>query len=137
MPTKNPYGEQGSIGPISNTLPIQIGKAIVQAADPGCRLFLNDFGILDRLQDRPLQAQRLPDYMIALFSEPSVQDVILWRFWAKHHWRSLAALYDEQWNARPVRPDLDRSHSSTVDYRSYPRYKRRRYGGYPRLLRNL
>ncbi|MGA2440965.1 MAG: endo-1,4-beta-xylanase [Tepidisphaeraceae bacterium] len=140
---------------------------LAHAADPSCRLFLNDFGVLDggaynehrenfydnikylkdngapiggigiqshfgtelaapadiikildrfstfglpieatevsfNLQDRQLQAEYLRDYMIALFSEPRVQDIILWGFWAKRHWRPGAALYDEQWNMRPI-----------------------------------
>jgi len=140
---------------------------LAHAADPGCRLFLNDFGILDggshsehrenfydnikylkengapiggigiqshfgtalpapaditkimdrfsafgfpieatevsfNLQDRQLQADYLRDYMIAVFSEPSVQDIILWGFWAGRAWRSESTLYDLQWNMRPI-----------------------------------
>jgi GH35 family endo-1,4-beta-xylanase len=140
---------------------------LAHAADPNCRLFLNDFGIFDggahsehrenfydnikylkengapiggigiqshfgtelpppadivkildrfsafglpieatevsfNLQDRQLQADYLRDYMIAVFSEPSVQDIILWGFWAKRAWRSESTLYDEQWNMRPI-----------------------------------
>ncbi len=149
------------------------GQLVVQwyqlahQADPDCRLFLNDFGILDgpafsehrenfsenisylkengaplggigiqshfgteipppeniikildrfskfnlpieltevsiNLQDRQLQADYLRDYMIACFSEPRVEAIMMWGFWAGRHWRPEAALYDLQWNIRPI-----------------------------------
>lgn len=140
---------------------------LAHAADPNCRLFLNDFGILDgpafsehrenfsenisflmqngapiggigiqshfgteipspeniikiidrfskfnlpieatevsiNLQDRSLQADYLRDYMIAMFSEPRVEAIMMWGFWAGRHWRPEAAFYDLNWNLRPI-----------------------------------
>lgn len=140
---------------------------LAHQADPNCRLFINDFGILDggahsehrdnyydnikfllargaplggigiqshfgtelpapadilkildrfgkfnlpiestevsfNLHDRQLQADYLRDYMIALFSQPNVQDIILWGFWQKRHWRPEAGIFEDDWNPRPA-----------------------------------
>jgi endo-1,4-beta-xylanase len=162
--------------PFTNYDLIQLlgGKAIMldwyrlaHEADPNCRLFLNDFGILDggtnnehredfyrnirylidngaplggigiqshfgtelpapedmirildrfgrfglpieatevsiNLHDRQLQADYLRDYMIAMFSQPNVQDIILWGFWQGRHWRPEAGIFAEDWSARPA-----------------------------------
>ena len=136
-------------------------------ADPDCRLFINDFGILDggkfnehranfydnikfltakgapiggigiqshfgtelpapadmlkildqfaafglpieatevsiSLQDRQLQADYLRDYLIAMFSHPSVQDVMLWGFWQRRHWRPEGGIFAEDWSHAPA-----------------------------------
>jgi len=140
---------------------------LAHQADPNCRLFLNDFGILDggrfnehrenfydniqyliqngaplggigiqshfgtelpapadviqimnrfgkfglpiestelslNLHDRQLQADYLRDYMIALFSQPQVKDIILWGFWQKRHWRPEAGIFADDWTPRPA-----------------------------------
>jgi GH35 family endo-1,4-beta-xylanase len=162
--------------PYSNYDLIQLlgGKSIMiewyrlaHAADPGARLFLNDFGILDgganndhredfyrnikylldngaplggigiqshfgtelpapediikifnrfgkfglpiestelslNLHDRELQADYLRDYMIAAFSQPNVQDIMLWGFWQKRHWRPEGGIFNDDWTPRPA-----------------------------------
>jgi GH35 family endo-1,4-beta-xylanase len=140
---------------------------LAHSADPGCRLFLNDFGIveggqtnahrehffktikflhengapihgigiqshfasdlpppaqllsvLDRfatlglpiestelslnIDDPQLQAEYMRDYMIAFFSHPKVEGIMLWGFWEKRHWRPRAALFSADWTIRPV-----------------------------------
>ncbi|MGD0389615.1 MAG: endo-1,4-beta-xylanase [Tepidisphaeraceae bacterium] len=140
---------------------------LAHQADPNCRLFLNEFGILDggahsehrenvyddikflidngapiggigiqshfgtelpapadlikildrfggfglplestevsiNLHDRQLQAEYLRDYMIAVFSQPNVQDIILWGFWQKRHWRPESGIFADDWSARPA-----------------------------------
>jgi GH35 family endo-1,4-beta-xylanase len=54
------------------------------------------------LRDKQLQADYLRDYMIALFSEPRVQDIILWGFWQKRHWRPEAGIFADDWSPRPA-----------------------------------
>jgi GH35 family endo-1,4-beta-xylanase len=54
------------------------------------------------LADRQLQADYLRDYLIAMFSHPDVQAVMLWGFWAGRHWRPEAALYELDWTPRPI-----------------------------------
>ncbi len=53
------------------------------------------------LTDRQLQADYLRDYLIAVFSEPSVKGITLWGFWSKRHWRPQGALYADDWTLRP------------------------------------
>lgn len=139
---------------------------LANAADPQCRLFLNDFGILEggrasahrqyfynsikflkdggapiggigiqshfgavlpspvemlgvldqfsefglpielteasfNLDDRELQADYMRDFLIAMFSHPNVQGIMLWGFWEKRHWRPQAALISADWTMRP------------------------------------
>jgi len=54
------------------------------------------------LDDEQLQADYLRDYTIAVFSHPAVEDIILWGFWAKRHWRPAGALYADDWSVRPI-----------------------------------
>jgi endo-1,4-beta-xylanase len=140
---------------------------LAHQADPNCRLFINDFGILDggthsahredfynninflirngaplggigiqshfgtelpapadilkildrfsgfglpiestevsfALHDSNLQADYLRDYMIALFSQPNVQDIMLWGFWQKRHWRPEGGIFTDDWTPRPA-----------------------------------
>lgn len=139
---------------------------LAKAADPSCRMFINDFGIFDggpasehrkhyydtiwflreagapldgigiqshfgavmpppsqlisvldqfaqfglpiestevsiNNEDRELQADYLRDYMIAVFSHPKVEGIMLWGFWEGRHWRPNAALWTRDWKARP------------------------------------
>lgn len=140
---------------------------IAHRADPNCRLFINDFGVLDggnfnehrqdfynnikflkdsgapiggigiqshfgtelpppeqilkildrfsgfglpiestemsiSLHDKQLQADYLRDYMIAMFSEPAVQDIMLWGFWQGRHWRPEAGIFADDWSMQPA-----------------------------------
>lgn len=52
--------------------------------------------------DRELQADYLRDYMIAMFSHPQVDGVMLWGFWEGRHWRPNAALWTKDWQPRPI-----------------------------------
>ncbi|MCK4965870.1 T9SS type A sorting domain-containing protein, partial [bacterium] len=40
--------------------------------------------------------------MTAIFSHPAVEGIVQWGFWEGHHWRPTAALYNQDWSARPV-----------------------------------
>jgi GH35 family endo-1,4-beta-xylanase len=139
---------------------------LANRADPTCRLFLNDFGVLEggrssahrqhffdsikflkdggapiggigiqshfgavlpspeemlsvldqfsefglpielteasfNLDDRDLQADYMRDFLIASFSHPKVEGVMLWGFWERRHWRPPAALFSADWSIRP------------------------------------
>jgi endo-1,4-beta-xylanase len=54
------------------------------------------------LHDSQLQADYLRDYLIALFSHPDVQDIILWGFWQKIHWRPEGGIFTNDWTMRPA-----------------------------------
>ena len=140
---------------------------LAHQADPNCRLFLNDFGILDggthnphreafygtiqyllaqkaplggigiqshfgselpapvdvvkiydrfsgfglpiestelslALHDDDVQADYLRDYMIAAFSVPKVQAIMLWGFWQQRHWRADGGIFRDDWSMRPA-----------------------------------
>jgi GH35 family endo-1,4-beta-xylanase len=53
------------------------------------------------IEDRALQADYLRDYMIAFFSHPNVNGIMLWGFWEGRHWRPQAALFARDWTPRP------------------------------------
>ena len=53
------------------------------------------------IDDRALQADYLRDYLVALFSHPNVNGVMLWGFWEGRHWRPQAALLAKDWTPRP------------------------------------
>lgn len=54
-----------------------------------------------------LQARYLRDVLIAAYSHPDVEGVLLWGFWAGRHWRPEAALYGEDWRVRPALRAVD------------------------------
>jgi GH35 family endo-1,4-beta-xylanase len=55
------------------------------------------------LDDQQLQADYMRDYLIACFSHPDVQGVMLWGFWetAARYWRPKAAMYTADWKLKP------------------------------------
>jgi GH35 family endo-1,4-beta-xylanase len=54
------------------------------------------------IDDPQLQSEYMRDYMIAVFSHPKVEGIMLWGFWEKRHWRPKAALFAADWSIRPV-----------------------------------
>ncbi|MGD0462795.1 MAG: endo-1,4-beta-xylanase [Tepidisphaeraceae bacterium] len=54
------------------------------------------------LQDGQLQSDYLRDYMIAMYSHPSVKDVLLWGFWQGRHWRPDGGIFNVDWSMRPA-----------------------------------
>lgn len=53
------------------------------------------------LTDETTQADYLRDFMTALFSQPQVNGIIMWGFWAGQHWRPNAALFRQDWSVKP------------------------------------
>ncbi len=51
--------------------------------------------------DEALQAEYTRDFLITMFSHPSVAGIQLWGFWAGSHWLPGAALYRKDWSERP------------------------------------
>lgn len=51
--------------------------------------------------DDALQADYLRDVLIAAYSHEAVEGVVIWGFWAGAHWRPDAAMFREDWTARP------------------------------------
>ena len=51
--------------------------------------------------DEEIQADYTRDFLIAMFSHPSVVGVQLWGFWEGRHWQPKAALYRQDWTEKP------------------------------------
>ncbi len=63
------------------------------------------------ITDRELQASYMSDYLTIVFSHPAVEGITMWGFWEGAHWAPDAALWDREWNIRPVgKAWLDKVH---------------------------
>lgn len=51
--------------------------------------------------DEALQADYTRDFLILAYSHPSVVGVQHWGFWEKTHWRPQAAMFRNDWSAKP------------------------------------
>jgi GH35 family endo-1,4-beta-xylanase len=91
-------GFQGHIG--GNPIP---PEAMLAGLDRFGRLGLPiEITELDvNMQDRPLQARYLRDFLIAAFSHPRVSGITQWGFWANRHWLPDGALFGPDWSLRP------------------------------------
>lgn len=52
--------------------------------------------------DEQLQADFTRDFLITVFSHPSVVAVLTWGFWENAHWRPNAAYYRSDWSIKPA-----------------------------------
>jgi endo-1,4-beta-xylanase len=80
--------------------PVQVMSVLDRFAQFGLPIESTEVSL--NLDDEQLQADYLRDYTIAVFSHPAVEDIILWGFWAKRHWRPAGALYADDWSVRPI-----------------------------------
>jgi endo-1,4-beta-xylanase len=53
------------------------------------------------VDDEEIQADYTRDFLIAMFSHPSVVGVQMWGFWEGRHWQPKAALYRKDWTEKP------------------------------------
>ncbi len=51
--------------------------------------------------DEQLQADYFRDFLTASFSDPEINGIVLWGFWAGQDWRPSAALYRKDWSIKP------------------------------------
>lgn len=75
-------------------LPIQITELDVRYGDRDKEYNLSE-------KQLTTQAEYTRDVMIAAFSHPSVQGIMLWGFWEGRHWYPSAALYRKDWSLKP------------------------------------
>lgn len=52
-------------------------------------------------KDEELQADYTRDFLIAVYSHPVVNGVILWGFWEPRHWKRDAAMFRKDWSPKP------------------------------------
>ena len=79
--------------------PMQVLLTLDKFAALGLPIELTELSL--NLDDRQLQADYLRDFLIAAFSHPSVEGIMLWGFWESRHWRPQGALFDADWTLRP------------------------------------
>jgi GH35 family endo-1,4-beta-xylanase len=51
--------------------------------------------------DEQLQADYFRDFLTASFSDPEINGIVLWGFWAAQDWRPGTALYRKDWSIKP------------------------------------
>jgi GH35 family endo-1,4-beta-xylanase len=79
--------------------PMQVLLTLDKFSELGLPIELTELSL--NLDDRELQADYLRDFLIAAFSHPNVNGIMLWGFWEKRHWRPQSALFDADWSIRP------------------------------------
>jgi len=52
--------------------------------------------------DEQLQADYLRDIMTLAFSHPAYSGIVMWGFWQGRHWKPDAALWRQDWSAKPA-----------------------------------
>lgn len=65
----------------------------------GLPIRITEFDV--NVEDEEIQADYTRDFMIAIFSHPSVVGVQQWGFWEGKHWQPKAALYRKDWTEKP------------------------------------
>jgi GH35 family endo-1,4-beta-xylanase len=68
-------------------------------AKSGLELQITEFDI--NSPDEELQADYTRDFLIALYSHPSVTGFTNWGFWQKKHWKPDAAMFRADWTEKP------------------------------------
>ncbi|MEQ9454717.1 MAG: endo-1,4-beta-xylanase [Phycisphaeraceae bacterium] len=91
-------GVQGHVAS-SPTPPARVLQILDQFAAFGLPIKVTELDL--SIQDRSLQADYMRDFLIATFSHPSVDGILVWGFWAGRHWRPEAGHFDHDWNILP------------------------------------
>ncbi len=79
--------------------PVKIIEQLDRFGALGLALQATEFDI--DVTDEATQADYLRDLMTALFSQPQVDGIVMWGFWAGQHWRPNAALFRQDWSLKP------------------------------------
>ena len=91
-------GVQGHIGRQPRN-PEQVLTDLDLFTPVGLPVQITEFDI--NTPDEELQADYTRDFLIAVYSHPSVTGVILWGFWEAHHWKPDAAMFRKDWTPKP------------------------------------
>ncbi|MBO0722732.1 MAG: endo-1,4-beta-xylanase, partial [Blastocatellia bacterium] len=52
--------------------------------------------------DEDLQAEYMRDVLTMIFSQPKIDDFLMWGFWANAHYQPIAAMYRADWSSKPA-----------------------------------
>ncbi|WP_026903279.1 endo-1,4-beta-xylanase [Pedobacter glucosidilyticus] len=91
-------GEQGHIGGAPPAIPFVLER-LDYFSKFNLPIKITEFDI--RSIDDDFKANYIKDFMIAIYSHPSVTGFVQWGFWAGAHWFPEAALWDKDWTLRP------------------------------------
>ena len=92
-------GVQAHLTPPYLPTPEVILRNLDEIASLGLPIYITELDI-ETYGNESLHARYLRDVLTALYSHPSIQGIIQWGFWAEHHWKPDAALYNENWTPR-------------------------------------
>lgn len=91
-------GIQGHVGrQVRNPEDVLADLALLDG--PGLELQITEFDV--NTADEELQADYTRDFLIALYSHPSVTGFTKWGFWQKKHWKPDAAMFRADWSEKP------------------------------------
>jgi GH35 family endo-1,4-beta-xylanase len=91
-------GIQGHIGrQVRN--PEDVLSDLDLLAATGLEIQITEFDI--NTLDEQLQADYTRDFLIALYSHPSVTGFTKWGFWQSRHWKPDAAMFRSDWSEKP------------------------------------
>jgi endo-1,4-beta-xylanase len=82
------------------TSPEQLLAILDRYAKYGKDLKITEFDVAG--ENEAIQADYTRDFLTAAFSHPKMTGVYLWGFWAGRHYRPEAALYRQDWTAKPA-----------------------------------
>jgi endo-1,4-beta-xylanase len=82
------------------TPPEELYERLNDLGSLGLPLEITEFDI--NIKDEQLQADYQRDFMTIIFSHPKVSGFLMWGFWAGQHWLPDGALFDANWNLKPV-----------------------------------
>jgi GH35 family endo-1,4-beta-xylanase len=91
-------GIQGHVGRQVRS-PEDVLKDLDLLAGPGLELQITEFDV--NTADEELQADYTRDFLIALYSHPSVTGFTKWGFWERKHWKPDAAMFRADWSEKP------------------------------------
>jgi len=80
------------------TQPTKIYEILERFATLGKQIMVTEFDV--NLPDEQKQAEYMLDFMIVVFSHPSVRGIILWGFWEGRSWRPFTALWRKDWSLK-------------------------------------
>jgi GH35 family endo-1,4-beta-xylanase len=91
-------GLQAHIGTTPNA-PVRVLAVLDRYAKLGLPMRITEFDI--NTDDEQLQADYTRDFLILMYSHPSVVGVQMWGFWESAHWRPRSAMYRADWTEKP------------------------------------
>ncbi len=93
-------GMQGHFGTGGLTPPDRLLRILDRFAVFNKPIMITEYDLFT--QDEQLQADYTRDLLIAAFSHPSVEGVLIWGFWDGAHWRGNAPMFRRDWSLKPA-----------------------------------